>query len=131
MASDRPESYVCGGCGTSVDAAEPDVLEGVEAPVRCPDCNSTDLAPFDPHAPPFPGQPNPELLHLQHLTPRPPLAPGAMIAMGPYMPLPGPSSPPARWADDPTGNNQWRWWSGSHWTDQVANDGVTSTDPLP
>ncbi len=54
-----------------------------------------------------------------------------MVAMGPYMPLPAEASSPARWAEDPTGKNQWRWWSGSAWTDQVANNGVTTTDPMP
>jgi hypothetical protein len=96
----------------------------------CPSCGSNDIRTFDPYAHPMHGQPNPELLHLQHLTPRPPLAPGAMVGMGPYMPLPRPSSPPARWAEDPTGRNQYRWWTGSRWSDTVANDGVTATDPL-
>ncbi len=90
-----------------------------------------DETPLDPHAAPYPRQPNPELLHLQHLTPQPPLPPGAMVGMGPYMPVPKPSSPPARWAEDPTGQNQWRWWGGSAWTEWVANDGVTTSDPLP
>ncbi len=36
---------------------------------------------------------------------------------------------PARWADDPFGRHASRYWNGTTWTDQVANGGVTSTDP--
>lgn len=39
------------------------------------------------------------------------------------------SANPARWADDPFGRHASRYWSGAAWTDQVANGGVTSTDP--
>ena len=131
MARDPAGAYVCSRCGTSWEVAVSDgAASGVDT-VRCPQCDSTEVTAFDPHAAPFPHQPNPELLHLQHLTPRPPLAPGAMVGMGPYMPLAKPSSPPARWAQDPTGRHQWRWWSGSVWTDHVADDGIPATDSLP
>jgi hypothetical protein len=33
------------------------------------------------------------------------------------------------WQPDPFGRHQYRYWNGSEWTDQVANDGVTSVDP--
>ncbi|MDE0578808.1 MAG: RDD family protein [bacterium] len=34
------------------------------------------------------------------------------------------------WEPDPTGRHQYRWWDGQQWTDQVANDGVQSVDPV-
>jgi hypothetical protein len=33
------------------------------------------------------------------------------------------------WFPDPHGRHQHRWWDGTAWTDQVADGGVTSTDP--
>lgn len=33
------------------------------------------------------------------------------------------------WYPDPHGRHQHRWWDGFAWTDHVANDGVTATDP--
>lgn len=77
-------------------------------------------APPHPHAP----MPRPETM-----TPAP-LGPGAGIRMYPTMPPPVPTVP-AQWAADPGGAHQWRWWDGVRWTDQVADDGVTSIDPLP
>jgi len=126
-------SYACDRCETSFEALVPDDA-GQDAPsAACPQCHSTEVRRFEPRAAPFPGQPNPEMLHLQHLTPRAPLIPGAMVGMGPYMPLPRPRQdlPPARWAPDPAGRHQWRWWGGSAWTDHVADDGVAAVDPLP
>ena len=32
------------------------------------------------------------------------------------------------WQPDPNGRHQYRYWDGSQWTDQVANDGVTTVD---
>ena len=32
------------------------------------------------------------------------------------------------WQPDPTGRNQLRWWDGSGWTDDVANQGVAARD---
>ena len=78
-------------------------------------------APPQPHAP----MPRPETM-----TPRAPLGPGAGIRMYPTMPPPV-STVPAQWAADPGGAHQWRWWDGVRWTEQVADDGVTSIDPLP
>lgn len=34
------------------------------------------------------------------------------------------------WLPDPTGRHQYRWWDGENWTDQVADDGVQSVDPV-
>ena len=34
------------------------------------------------------------------------------------------------WESDPTGRHQYRWWDGERWTDQVADDGVQSVDPV-
>ena len=36
---------------------------------------------------------------------------------------------PAAWLSDPTGRHQYRYWNGTAWTDQVADNQVTSTDP--
>lgn len=36
---------------------------------------------------------------------------------------------PARWAADPTGRHQYRYWDGERWTDQVSDNGVVSVDP--
>lgn len=41
------------------------------------------------------------------------------------------SGPPdAGWYDDPDGSHEHRYWDGTVWTDQVSNQGVTSTSPL-
>ena len=76
------------------------------------------------HAPSGPAQ----LLRWQTLTPRAPFVPGAAMLMYPMAPLI--SSVPARWAADPGGRHQWRWWNGAFWTDNVADGGETSLDPL-
>jgi hypothetical protein len=36
---------------------------------------------------------------------------------------------PAQWASDPFGRHQHRFWNGSTWTDQVASNGISATDP--
>ena len=36
---------------------------------------------------------------------------------------------PANWYPDPTGRHQHRYWDGTAWTDQVADNQVTGTDP--
>ena len=41
---------------------------------------------------------------------------------------------PARWATDPTGRHELRWWDGTTWTEDVSDGGVRSLDaidPLP
>lgn len=42
----------------------------------------------------------------------------------------GAAQPPAAWHPDPTGRHQLRYWDGSRWTDHVADDGVTASDPV-
>ena len=37
---------------------------------------------------------------------------------------------PPGWHPDPSGRHQHRFWDGSGWTDQVSDEGVTSTDPI-
>lgn len=73
---------------------------------------------------------HPPVPRAETMTPRAPLAPGAEMRLYPSMPPPV-STVPAQWAADPGGGHQWRWWDGVAWTDQVADDGVASTDPLP
>ncbi len=43
---------------------------------------------------------------------------------------PSSSSPPPEWAPDPSGRHQWRYWDGSSWTDDVADNDQRSRDPL-
>ena len=38
--------------------------------------------------------------------------------------------PSARWAPDPMGRHELRYWNGAEWTDHVADRGVQATDPL-
>jgi hypothetical protein len=40
-----------------------------------------------------------------------------------------PTSGSPAWHRDPSGRHQLRWWDGNAFTDQVADGGVTSTDP--
>jgi uncharacterized RDD family membrane protein YckC len=40
-----------------------------------------------------------------------------------------PENPP-RWAPDPLGRHQYRYWDGAQWTDHVADNGRNSIDPL-
>ncbi len=39
------------------------------------------------------------------------------------------ASPNADWYPDPSGRFSWRYWNGSEWTDAVARNGVTYSDP--
>jgi hypothetical protein len=43
-----------------------------------------------------------------------------------------PQSPPnpPRWAADPTGRHQYRYWDGGQWTENVYDAGVESRDPV-
>lgn len=43
---------------------------------------------------------------------------------------PARSSTPAGWHPDPSGRHQSRYWSGTKWTQHVADNGVSSTDPV-
>src|SRR5262249_36457513 len=35
------------------------------------------------------------------------------------------------WYPDPAARHQFRYWDGSNWSEHVANNGVTSSDPGP
>jgi len=37
---------------------------------------------------------------------------------------------PGAWHPDPTGRHRHRWWDGARWTELVADDGLTGSDPL-
>ena len=36
---------------------------------------------------------------------------------------------PPRWAPDPLGRHQYRYWDGERWTEHVADNGVNAIDP--
>jgi len=36
---------------------------------------------------------------------------------------------PSRWAPDPTGRHELRYWNGTEWTDHVSDGGVPGSDP--
>ena len=36
----------------------------------------------------------------------------------------------AAWHPDPTGRHTHRWWDGTQWTGHVADNGVSSFDPI-
>jgi hypothetical protein len=40
------------------------------------------------------------------------------------------SASPQHWGPDPSGRHQHRYWDGARWSDQVADNGVLSTDPV-
>jgi len=40
------------------------------------------------------------------------------------------SQTPAGWYPDPQDATQFRYWDGAAWSDQVSDNGVTSSDPL-
>ena len=40
------------------------------------------------------------------------------------------ATPAARWAPDPSGRHQHRWWDGTAWTSHVSTNGVTGQDPV-
>jgi hypothetical protein len=65
------------------------------------------------------------------ITPRAPMAPGADMRPGMAQPAP-PTAPqvPAQWAPDPSGRHHHRWWDGNQWTGHVADNGVSSFDPI-
>jgi uncharacterized protein DUF2510 len=46
------------------------------------------------------------------------------------MPDESATSNPPRWADDPTGRHELRYWDGTRWTDHVSDRGVQSTDAV-
>jgi hypothetical protein len=44
--------------------------------------------------------------------------------------VPAAAATPAGWNPDPSGRHQHRWWDGTRWTPAVADNGVTSDDPI-
>src|SRR5665647_2341609 len=48
----------------------------------------------------------------------------------PEPPLPSAPLPPAQWYADPSGRHTHRYWDGTQWTPNVADDGRTASDPL-
>jgi len=44
--------------------------------------------------------------------------------------LPSAPLPPAQWYADPSGRHTHRYWDGTRWTPNVADDGRTASDPL-
>lgn len=46
--------------------------------------------------------------------------------VAPYLP----TAVPPGWYPDPRGGHEHRWWDGATWTSNVADAGVTATDPL-
>jgi len=54
---------------------------------------------------------------------------GPAAGTTPSSTAPAAAAPAGGWHPDPTGRHQQRWWDGSTWTDQVADDGAVSTDP--
>ena len=51
-------------------------------------------------------------------------------ATGPAPALPSAPLPPAQWYADPTGRHAHRYWDGTQWTPNVADDGRTAVDPI-
>jgi hypothetical protein len=42
---------------------------------------------------------------------------------------PAPTTPPG-WHPDPARRHEARWWDGNRWTESVADQGITGTDPV-
>ncbi|MBI2706028.1 MAG: DUF2510 domain-containing protein [Actinobacteria bacterium] len=49
------------------------------------------------------------------------------IAAQPALP---PPTMPAGWHPDPTARHRHRYWDGTRWTNQVADNGIPGTDPV-
>ena len=50
--------------------------------------------------------------------------------VAPYLPAATPAPTPPGWYPDPRGRHEHRWWDGAAWTANVADAGVTATNPL-
>jgi hypothetical protein len=61
---------------------------------------------------------------------QPIVAPPVPPISAPAVPVP-PVTASGRWAPDPYGRFQVRYWNGTKWTEHVSNDGVTALDPMP
>jgi len=61
-----------------------------------------------------------------------PVIPSSPLPPAPLPPAPptSPPLPPAQWYADPSGRHAQRYWDGTQWTSNVADDGVTASDPL-
>ena len=55
---------------------------------------------------------------------------GAVPPSGFGVPGSYPPVPAGRWAADPTGRHQYRWWDGASWTAHVSTNGTTAMDPI-
>jgi hypothetical protein len=56
---------------------------------------------------------------------------GSMSTPAPISPVTSaPTLSPAKWAADPTGRHQLRYWNGETWTEHVGDSGVKGKDPL-
>lgn len=58
-------------------------------------------------------------------------APSAEEPSGAVGPPPPSVAVGSRWAPDPSGSHEYRWWDGQTWTDYVADAGETGVDRLP
>lgn len=57
-------------------------------------------------------------------------SPASLASPSPPPPAPvQPAAAPAGWLPDPSGRFQHRYWNGARWTENVATNGVASTDP--
>ncbi|HSH58776.1 MAG TPA: DUF2510 domain-containing protein [Acidimicrobiales bacterium] len=60
------------------------------------------------------------------------LAGGSLTLKGArVLEITGDLATPPEWYPDPSGRHHYRYWDGSAWAEDVATDGVVSTDPLP
>jgi hypothetical protein len=59
------------------------------------------------------------------------VVPAAVVMQEGAQGAPAQVLPPPEWCPDPTGFHQLRYWDGTAWTDNVADDGTPSTDPMP
>ena len=94
----------------------------------------------DPEPPPQARLPEPQPLRTPPALPVPALpAPAPPALPAPALPAPTAPSPtlapaasstPSGWHSDPTRRHQHRYWDGSRWTADVADNGTPSTDPL-
>lgn len=51
------------------------------------------------------------------------------VAVSPLA-APQTDTPAAKWATDPTGRHELRYWDGERWTEHVSDESVTSRDPM-
>jgi hypothetical protein len=128
----------------AVDPSEADAVAPVPEPVAAapvaPESFAavTEPAAVDPvevetPSTPVSVEPATPITEPQTLTPHAPFAPGADMRPGAATPAPTPPATPSvpeQWAADPTGRHQHRWWNGTVWTEHVADNGVSSVDPL-